>query len=216
MQLIDPIPGHFTYVAWRVSPPRLITTASSTPRRDLLDQVATLLPSLGPAATDTRLFEVTSIAPVPGRPTNDVIALVNAGTDLTRTIEQAAIEAGIAPSLTLPATNAARFGATDAHPGPFLLNHFVGDVTADRAAQAWRTISNWYADTLGVDNSTLLQFEPQAPFVITNYVGIPTNVPRFMAAQMLRPSFYGNVARPLSRLGLRPCPVFARRIPIAQ
>lgn len=214
MHLADPLPGTFTYVAWRAAGPRPVLVPRSSSRRALLPRLEECLAAALPADATLRLFEATSIAPVPGRPTNDVIALVNSTQDVTGAIRDALADAGLPPELILRARNVARFGDTEAHPGPILLNHFVGTATPSAAAEAWSSISNWYASTLGVDNSTLLQFEPGAPFVITNYVGIPTPVPTFMAGQLLRPSFYRRVAAPLAKLGLRACPVFARRVPL--
>ena len=80
------------------------------------------------------------------------------------------------------------------------------------ACLAWRAVSRWYDRALHVDNSTLLQFEQPAPFLLMNYARIPGSVPAFMAQQLLRPSFHREVRAVLRREGLRAYPIFLRRV----
>ncbi|MDH6245541.1 hypothetical protein [Mycobacterium sp. OTB74] len=63
-----------------------------------------------------------------------------------------------------------------------------------------------------MDNSTLLAFDDASRFVIVNYASIPGPVVRFMADQLLRPSFRTNVMGPLASVDARALPLFARRV----
>lgn len=161
---------------------------------------------------NVRLLEVTFIAPMPGHPVMDVAAIID-GPDAGAAVRAWLAETDLPePSLVLAGHNAARFGDTDALGDPILLNHFLGSASAGEAEAAWRDASVWYERTLGVSNSTLLAFEQPSPFVIMNYASIPGPVPRFMAQQLLRPSFYRQVGKRLLKAGVRPSPVFARRV----
>lgn len=92
------------------------------------------------------------------------------------------------------------------------MNHFKGSATSSDAVAAWKSVAPWYADKLGVDNSTLLEYTSKSPFLITNYVRVPGKIAPFLAGQFTRPSFYRVVRKQLDDAGITPFPLFTRRV----
>ena len=216
MHFAETIPTAFTYVAWNID---LHTVGpfvrSSKTRTAALGQLRALTRELNDASAvrRARLFESTFIPPLPNAPRFDVVLLVDGEGAVHEAIDHARARHGVqVPDVVAGATNAARFGDTDRTEGPVLLNHFVGEATPQSAIDTWKAISEWYESVLGVTNSTLLEFEAGAPFVVANYVVVPGTVVKFMINQLLRPSFHSNVTRRLKRAGIVARPLFARPV----
>ncbi|MGN2638135.1 hypothetical protein ACTD5D_18440 [Nocardia takedensis] len=216
MQFAETIPTEFTYIAWNIDLHTLGPfVKSSRTRKAALDGIRAIARELAETAgvRTVRLFESTFIPPLRNSPRFDVILLIDSDAPVREIFEAArARHRTPSPALVTNAVNAARFGDTDGSDGPVLLNHFVGNAPAQTATTAWKTISQWYASVLGVTNSTLLELAPGTPFIIVNYAIVPGPVPRFMADQLLRPSFYRNVTRRLNEIGIAARPLFAQRI----
>ncbi|MBB5918316.1 hypothetical protein BJY24_007228 [Nocardia transvalensis] len=217
---METIPTEFTYFAWNID----LHTAGpfvrpSDHRRSALEKIRRVARDLDAhnGVHRVRLFESTFIPPLPDRPRFDVILLTDSDGPVRAEFDVARKRHDVPdPALVTAATNAARFGDTDNLDGPILLNHFVGETDPQTAISAWKTISQWYASVLDVTNSTLLEFEPGTPYLIVNYAVVPGPVPRFMANQLLRPSFYRNVNRRLGKIGARARPLFAKRVAYAE
>lgn len=173
-----------------------------------LAQLASL-PGMG----SVRLLESMFVVPLPGGPRFDVALLID-GTEEAIEAARLVIERLDIGECAVAASgcNVERFGDTDGRDGPILLNHFISSRPAAEVAAVWSAISDWYARVLGVDNSTLLAFEDSPRFVVMNYASIPGPVVRFMADQLLRPSFRQNVLGPLKAVDAQALPVFARRV----
>lgn len=216
MDFTTPIPGHFHYLGWDTHPrylgPKPVDNAH---RRALKHRLAALARDLEtqPAVGRARALETVFVPPAPGAPRYDLILLIDTTSDPQPVLGELLPAHHLPqPDVTWTATNVARFGATDDTDGPILLNHFRGDTDPATATATWRGISAWYEHTLHVDNSTLLEFSPDNPWLIMNYATIPTSVPVFLLNQLRRPSFYTHVTRPLQQHHMRPYPLFATRI----
>lgn len=216
MKATERVPGKFLYLAWNVHL-RLIgpfVAPSSARHRTLgsLQSGLTRLESI-PGMGSVRLLESTFVAPLPGAPRFDVALLINGSDEAIAAARGllAALDIG-EPSLITSASNVQRFGDTDSSDGPILLNHFTSASSPEDVASVWSGISDWYGQVLGVDNSTLLAFEDPCGYVVMNYASIPGPVVRFMAGQLLRPSFRSQVIAPLKTVDARALPVFARRV----
>jgi hypothetical protein len=167
------------------------------------------IPGIGCA----RLLESTFVVPLTGGPRFDVAILINGSEEAIDAARQVIERSGVGePSFVAAACNVERFGDTDALDGPILLNHFISSRSAEEVARVWSGISDWYGEVLGVDNSTLLAFDDSFRFVVVNYASIPGPVVRFMADQLVRPSFRENVLGPLKTVDARALPLFARRV----
>ncbi|WP_460887034.1 hypothetical protein [Promicromonospora xylanilytica] len=216
MRFDEPLDGWFTYVTWDIDLRLAGAVVRASARRD--DHRGQLIGLAREFAGErgvrtAHALEVTFIPPIAGGPRYDLAVLVHGGSALGDEVTQRAAARGLpAPELVLTGRNSGRIGDTEARDGEVLLNHFAGSVTPQRAVEAWRAVAPWYAETLGVDNSTLLETEPDAPFLIVNYAVIPGGVVPFLAGQMLRPSFHRVVRRRLRDAGITPYPVFTRRI----
>ncbi|BDB43336.1 MULTISPECIES: hypothetical protein [Mycobacterium] len=216
MKRTDPVPGRFLYAAWNVHLRQIGPfVAPSLARQRKLDAIGTGLTQLEsvPGMGHVRLLESTFVVPLPGTPRFDVALLID-GSD--EAIEAArpvldGLDLG-EPSLMTLARNVERSGQTDSLDGPILLNHFASSRTSAEVARVWSGISDWYGQVLGVDNSTLLAFDDPCGYVVMNYASIPGPVVRFMADQLLRPSFRSRVVGPLKTVDARALPVFARRV----
>lgn len=219
----QPLSGWFTHLAWnidlRLRGPFVLHSDERAPLRARLAALAAQLVREEGVHT-AHALEMTVIPPLPGGPRCDLALLVHSTQPLTDALTERTTELGLTdPELALTARNTGRIGDTEARDGEILLNHFAGthpkgagEATAE-ATDAWKAVSTWYLEKLGVDNSTLLGYEPEAPFLIMNYARLPGGVMPFLAGQLLRPSFYGTVRRTLHDAGLTPFPVFARRVP---
>ncbi|MFI7529477.1 hypothetical protein [Nocardia salmonicida] len=216
MHFVETIPTAFTYFAWNID---LHTVGpfvrGSRTRTEVLGNLESLARDLntGNNLHHVRLFESTFIPPLPNAPRFDIVLLVDSVESICDEFDLARARHDVpAPDVVTGALNAARFGDTDRTDGAVLLNHFIGDARPRDAIDAWQSISQWYATVLGVTNSTLLEFEDGAPWVIANYVVVPGTVVHFMANQLLRPSFHNNVTRRLRRADIAARPLFARRV----
>lgn len=212
----EPLGGRFTYISWDVDLRLSGAFVRSSGRRGAQKRnLARLAASLTgrPEVHSAQVLEVTVIPPITGGPRYDLALLVRADAALDEFIAAEALTLGLpAPSLSLTARNSGKFGDTDARPGEILLNHFAGTATPHEAVDAWKSVSQWYMDVLGVDNSTLLEFDPGAPFLIMNYARIPGKVIPFLAGQLARPSFYRVVRGRLHDARITPFPLFARKV----
>lgn len=216
MRLDEPLDGWFTYVTWdidvRLAGAVVRASARRNGHREHLIGLARELAG-EPGVRTAHALEATIIPPIAGGPRYDLAVLVHGDRALGDDVARRAAELGLpAPELVLAGRNSGRIGDTEARDGEVLLNHFAGLATPHDAVEAWKAVAPWYAETLGVDNSTLLELEPDAPFLIVNYAVIPGGVVPFLAGQMLRPSFHRVVRRRLRDAGITPYPVFTRRM----
>ncbi|WP_375003490.1 hypothetical protein [Aeromicrobium sp. CTD01-1L150] len=107
--------------------------------------------------------------------------------------------------------NAARFGHTESDDGAvFLFNHFTVTGDAD-PVQAWLSLTRWYVSKIGVDNSTALRTVGPG-FPLVNYARLPSNPPKFLLNQLLRPSFHRVVRGTLKRHEMQAFPGFYRML----
>lgn len=216
----EPLTSSFVYAAWSVDPRRVGPfVRPSAARTDWIDKVRGFARQLT-QRTDieaVRVFEASFIPPLPGMPKYDVVMLVRVrnrqGAAAVRDDPQLR---ALAPATLFAAGNAARFGDTEATTSGanILLNHFTGPPDRSAAADCWCQISSWYAAKTGVDNSTLLRTDDDAPYVIVNYARIPGGVVPFMLQMLLRPSFYREVRATLKQRGLTSLPLFVRNLPV--
>lgn len=215
MHEAHPIPGTFTYLAWAIDTntrgPFVRPSSSRSAFLEALTPAATQLAHT-PGISRVRVFEATFIAPLKPCPKVDVILVADHADSLRSENIQEAIAHGVPeqPVSVLTAHNTYRFGDTDATHAPILLNHFAGNAHADTVTTTIRGISQWYADTLHVTNTTLLRVDQPAPWAAINYVAAPNKVVPFLLDQVLRPSFYRHVARPLNKISLTPHPWFGK------
>ena len=216
MNFDEPLDGWFTCVTWNVDLRLAGAVVRASRRRDgCKEHLAGLARELaGEGGVRTaHALETTFIPPIAGGPRYDLALLVHGDRALGDDVVERATASGLpAPELVLTTRNSGRIADPEARDGEILLNHFAGRATRQDAVEAWRAVAPWYADTLGVDNSTLLETEPGAPYLIVNYAVIPGAVVPFLAGQLLRPSFHRVVRRRLRDAGITPCPVFTRRM----
>jgi len=74
-------------------------------------------------------------------------------------------------------------------PGLFLFNYFTAPDAAV-AVQLWERLAGWYAAHTGLDNSTVLAPTGETDFVFVNHARWDTSLPRFLARQFLKRSFW--------------------------
>lgn len=210
------VPGWFSYLAWTLVTPRIGPFVLPGRRRSAA--TGSLLGVAGqveqlPGAGRARVLAATFVPPLPGGPRYDLAILARGERPLVEEVAERARRAGLPePALAASARNVVRFGDTERGDGTILLNHFAGDLTAADAVAAWSAASPWYGDVLGVDNSTLLEFEQPAPYLVMNYARIPGAVPPFLLQQRLRPSFHRRVRRVLDAAGAHPYPIFVKAV----
>lgn len=216
MNFEEPFDGWFTHLAWNIDLKLSGPFVRASKRRpDHQHRLARLAAQLtGQEGTRTaHALEVTAIPPIKGGPRYDLALLIHSDEPLSDALTARTAQLGLpAPELALTARNAGRLGDTEGRNGEILLNHFAGETAPGGAVEAWKSVAEWYADKLGVDNSTLLEFTADAPFLIMNYAVIPGRVMPFLAGQLLRPSFYRGVRRRLREFEITPFPLFARRL----
>ena len=209
-----PQPGWFTYVAWTLTSARLGPfVVPNARRRQAVHILGSVVHEVEQVAgvDQVRVLEATFIPPLRGGPRYDLVVLARGNAPVTDNLLACSRAAGMPdPSFVATARNVVRFGDTEEPAGNILLNHFLGTTDASSAVDAWTSAARWYSDELHVDNSTLLQFEQPAEFLIMNYARIPGAVLPFMAQQLLRPSFYRQVQAVLRRTGVRPFPIFLK------
>ena len=216
----EPLSSSFVYAAWSIDPLRVGPfVRASAVRAQQIDKIRGVAPELAQRADveGVRVFEASFLPPLPGMPKYDVVMLVRARTgEGAADIRDDAQLRGLGPATVFSATNAASFGDTETSGSGvnILLNHFVGPTDRSAAVDTWRQISGWYVAKTGVDNSTLLCAEEDAPYVVVNYVRIPGAVVSFMLQQVLRPSFYRYVRALLKGHRLTSLPLFVRNLPL--
>ncbi|TSD55404.1 hypothetical protein [Aeromicrobium piscarium] len=216
MDLEAPLEGWFTHLAWaidlRLTGPFVRFSQKRAEHGRELARLAAELTAEEEVST-AHALEITAIPPIDGGPRYDLALLVHADEPLSDLLVERAAALGLdQPELALTARNAVRIGDTEERGGEILLNHFAGEASSEEAVGAWTSVARWYADKLGVDNSTLLEFTGEAPFLIMNYAVIPGKVVPFLVNQLLRPSFYRTVRGQLREVGITPFPLFARRL----
>lgn len=215
MNFDTPLGGWFTYITWNIDlSTRGPLVRASARRGDYAHRLVSLAKQLREeGATTAHALGVTVIVPVKGGPKYDLALLVHAaGPTLDELIQRTSDLGFPAPELAMTARNGGRFGDTEGQSGEILLNHFAGETSSENAVEAWKSVSEWYARALSVDNSTLLEFTPGAPFLIMNYAVLPGRTLPFLAGQLLRPSFYSVVRTQLHDVGIEPFPLIARRL----
>lgn len=215
MNFDKPLDGWFTYLAWNIDLQLRGPFVKASTRREHYQEhlvhIAEQLREEG--AVTAHALQVTTVVPVHGGPRYDVALLVHAGDEVRDELVQRTSALGFpTPELATIARNAGRFGDTEGQEGEILLNHFAGDAAPQAAVEAWASISEWYSRTLGVDNSTLLEFTGDTPILIMNYAVLPGKAIPFLAGQILRPSFYSVVRKQLHEAGIAPFPLIARRL----
>lgn len=216
----EPLSSSFVYAAWSIDPVHVGPfVRSSAVRAQRLDTIRRVARGLAQRAgiEGVRVFEASFIPPLPGMPKYDTVMLVRArSSEGAADINDDPQLRGLEPATVFAATNAARFGDTEtpALGVNILLNQFVGPPDRSTAVDTWRQISGWYAAKTGVDNSTLLCTEENAPYVMVNYARLPGAVVPFMLQQLLRPSFYRYVRGLLKRHRLTSLPLFVRNLPL--
>lgn len=216
MNFDEPLDGWFTYVTWgvdvRLAGPVVRASARRDGHKGHLVELARELSGAGGVRT-AHALEAAFIPPISGGPRYDLAVLVHGDRAVGDDVAERAAEGGLpAPEFVLTGRNSGRIGDTEARDGEILLNHFAGPVAPQDAVEAWSAVAPWYAETLGVDNSTLLEADAGSPFLIVNYAVIPGGVVPFLAGQLLRPSFHRVVRRRLRDAGITPYPVFTRRM----
>ncbi|WP_443415938.1 hypothetical protein [Brachybacterium tyrofermentans] len=215
MNFDKPLDGWFTHLAWNIDLNlRGPFVRASKRRYDYQHRLVRLARELRQeGATTAHALEVKVIVPIKGAPQYDLALLVHAKERMADTLIARIAELGFPqPEYAMTALNGGRFGDTEGQDGEILLNHFAGETTSENAVDAWKTVSEWYARALKVDNSTLLEFTPEAPFLIMNYAVLPGKTVPFLAGQLLRPSFYSVVRKQLHDVGITPFPLIARRL----
>jgi hypothetical protein len=199
----EPVPGTWLYLGLSVDPKTLgPRVRRSAERARVIARCHALLDGLDVGdrghLADATVFETVLIPPISGVPRFDVVVLarVDAAQDGAGPLAavRAAFEADGMPVVqAMTAHNVRRFGDTErTWDATFLLNHFTGP-DADDAQAAWEDISGWYAGVLGVDNSTLLRPEPEAPYTLINYVRLAGAPVPFLLRQLITPSYYRQV-----------------------
>lgn len=215
-QFHEPLTATFLYAAWSIDPRRVGPfVRSSSRRRKGLDHIRAAASELiaRQGVEWVRVFETSFMPPLPGVPRNDIVMLVRTQTAALATdVRNILLASATGPATTFVASNAVRFGETDCPPSGvnILLNHFTGPPDRLAAADCWRGVSRWYAAKTGIDNSTLLSTDEDAPYVLVNYARIPGAVIPFMLQMLLRPSFYREVRAVLTQHGITSLPLFVR------
>lgn len=215
MDFETPLDGWFTHIAWNIDlHTRGPFVKASKRRLDSQQRLIALANELREeGATTAHALEVKVIVPLKGRPQYDLALLVHAKQPMRDALIERTATLGLpTPELAMTAQNSGRIGDTEARGGEILLNHFAGDIPSAAAVDAWKSVSEWYTRVLKVDNSTLLEFTSDAPFLVMNYAVLPGNAMPFLAGQILRPSFHRLVRATLQREGISPFPLIARRL----
>lgn len=208
----EPEQHGFIYLGLTVEgPQRTPVYRWSRRRRDEADRLvaAAALLEERPDVASVRVFRARLVPPLAGSLRHDFAVLIR--TVRMEDIEQVRASDEVSAldgDEILIGENAARFGDTESDTrATFLLNHFMVDGAAD-PVEAWKGLTDWYASTLRVDNSTALRAVRSSDVPFINYVRIPASPPVFLLNQVLRPSFYRIVRKTLKRNGMRPLPGF--------
>ncbi len=212
-------PEHYWFVHLGIhsgSPLRTPLVRRTTKRREASSHVTALAEALEERAEviSARVFQAHLVPPLSGMPRHDLAMLLRLAdpSDLDKVRESDAYRRLGATEL-LVGSNAAKFGETEAiTDGYFLFNHFTVDGKADPVS-AWLELTDWYASTIGIDNSTALRrHDDSSLFPFINYARLPYGPPKFLANQLLRPSFHRVVRGTLRSNGMRALPAFYRMI----
>jgi hypothetical protein len=214
----EPLTGAFAYIAWSVDPVRRGPFLSrSAIRAAKIAEIAAIADRirLRPDIGRVRVFEATVMLPLAAMPHYDVVMLAQTATgEAAGALIDDPELAQTGPAVTFLATNAARFGVTDndAPDAAILLNHFTGTAASAAAVATWKQLSAWFAAKTGIDNSTLLQPDQPAPFLLVNYARLPAGVVGFLLNQLLRPRFHRFVRGLLARNQMTSLPLFLRPV----
>lgn len=213
----EPIPDHFIYAGWSVDPPRLPRVRLSTARQEFITSLAARAVQWeqDPQIAGLRIYQTRLIAPVPGTPRLDVLLLGRARTAAAARVLADAVRAQ-QPQLLMHARNTHRFGDTDGPgTGTFLFNHFTAPDPAT-AVPAWERAAAWFVHEMDVDNTRLLQPDPEvaqaAPYPLVNYVQAPCGPAAFLRRQLTRPSFHTYVRRLLHEHQMTSLPLLAHQV----
>lgn len=213
----EPIPHRFVYAGWSVDPPRLPRVGRSTRRQEVLDRLGELAAECeqDPSIAGVAVYETRLIAPIPGAPRLDVLVLGRATDDAAAARLADAVRAHD-PQLLMRARNTRHFGDTDGPgTGTFLFNQFTAP-DATTAVPVWELAGGWFVREMGVDNSTLLQPDPEvtqeAPYPLVNYVQTPCGPGGFLRRMLTRPSFHTYVRRQLREHDMEGYPLLARQV----
>jgi hypothetical protein len=103
-----------------------------------------------------------------------------------------------------------RVGDVDkTRPGLFLFNFFVAEDPAV-ALDLWEHLAAWYAVETGLDNSTLLGPVGEADYVFANHARWDMSLPRFVATQFGKRTFFSYVLANLRANGTAAMPILYR------
>lgn len=215
MHFDTPLSGWFIYLAWNIDlSTRGPFVKASKQRLGYQQRLIDLAQELrNEGITTAHPLEIRVIIPVRGGPRYDLALLVHGNEQMQDELVARTAALGLPePELALTGRNSGRISDTEAREGEILLNHFAGDVPSSDAVEVWKSVADWYARVLNVDNSTLIEFTSGAPYLIMNYAVLPGRVAPFLAGQILRPSFHRLVRKQLHKVGITPFPVVGRRL----
>ena len=212
----EPEPYGFIYLGFQIEPVQRSPVHTRTPRRQ---QAAAELVEAVPALVEredvvsVRIFRAVFIPPLPGAPRYDLAMLIRTRrVDQLQTVRTCDEVSALAGEEILAGVNVARIGDTDARTdSAFLLNHFTAAPNTDAEA-VWRSVTGWYTMKTGVDNSTALRPVGPSPFALVNYARLPAGPIRFLAGQLMRPSFHRFVRATLDAHGMRALPAVHRLV----
>ncbi|WP_129666057.1 hypothetical protein [Phytoactinopolyspora endophytica] len=213
---VTPSPHGYVYAGYSIDAPAHAPFVRHSGARDkaasqlegLQDRLSTV-----PDVVSSTLFGAVLMPPIKGSPRHDLLLLVQT-TDARNTAPtvEHLLGGDPAPAIVFNAVNTHRIGDTESNmDGTFLFNHFTGADSAT-ATSTWKHLTGWYIAKAGIDNSTLLDPQPQRPFAIINYVRLPGRPLGFLANQFRQPSFFTHVRARLKENDLRAMPLFYKVI----
>ncbi|WP_199432974.1 hypothetical protein [Qaidamihabitans albus] len=201
LEVVAPGPGPFV----RRSAERDTEVAGLTELAEALEKV--------PEVAAVHVYRAVMIPPIRGGPRFDLAVLVETTSpeDISA-VRSTSHYRDIGATFAMPARNVERIGRTDAsRPGTMLFNHFTAP-DPDRAVAVWQTLTGWYTDKTGIDNSTALVPLEEAPYALVNYARLPDGPGRFLFQQLLRPSFHRFVRARLAAHDMKAMPVLCEPV----
>ncbi len=202
----ETLPHGYIYVGMMVDPPGRAPFVRLSARRDEAIReckaVAERLETLAEVVRAT-VYRAVLIPPIKGAPRFDVVMLVQTTSPEAIPEVRASEPFGrLDADFVMSARNTRRIGDTEENlSGVFLFNHFTAE-NPERAVEAWESVTGWYTEEIGMDNSTLLQPIGEAPYAFVNYVRLPGGAVRFLLGQLARPSFHSFVRARLRESGM--------------